>query len=218
MVNIITALFYGQEVMSLTGVEEFQKLFGSITVTDLIVIGMALTFMSAIYKNIKHYIDKRYEIKLKREEADKLRDKQLKTALEAISQYPKYREQSIQIQQTLENKIESLRKSQDENTKKLQIIEETQRTMKETQEIRDRNKLRNIIIQSYKYYTDESRNPDKVISRMDRDTFFALVRDYEDAGGNDYVHSTVLPAMNALRIVEMNEIFDGNDNQHEYRK
>lgn len=90
--------------------------------------------------------------------------------------------------------------------------------MKETQEIRDRNKLRNIIIQSYKYYTDESRNPDKVISRMDRDTFFALVRDYEDAGGNDYVHSTVLPAMNALRIVEMNEIFDGNDNQHEYRK
>lgn len=202
----------------MTGMEEFQKLFGSITVTDLIVIGMALTFMSAIYKNIKMYIDKRYEIKIKREEADKLRDEQLQKALNAISQYPEYRKKSIEVQKQLESKIEELRKSQEENIEKLKAIEEAQKSMEQTQRIRDRNKLRNIIIQSYKYYTDKSKNPDGVISRMDRDTFFALVGDYEDAGGNDYVHSKVIPEMNALRIVEMNEIFDGNDNQHEYRK
>ena len=38
---------------------------------------------------------------------------------------------------------------------------------------------------------------------MEHHAFFELVRDYEDLGGNDYVHSTVLPAMNELEVVLM---------------
>jgi hypothetical protein len=40
---------------------------------------------------------------------------------------------------------------------------------------------------------------------MEHHAFFELVRDYEDLGGNDYVHSTVLPEMNMLEVVRMDD-------------
>jgi hypothetical protein len=38
---------------------------------------------------------------------------------------------------------------------------------------------------------------------MEQHAFTELVKDYEDLGGNDYVHSTVVPAMNELEVVKM---------------
>ena len=40
---------------------------------------------------------------------------------------------------------------------------------------------------------------------MEHHAFFRLVEDYEDLGGNDYVHSDVLPAMNKLEVVRMDD-------------
>lgn len=34
------------------------------------------------------------------------------------------------------------------------------------------------------------------------EAFWELFKDYEDAGGNGYVHTEVLPAMQRIRIVE----------------
>jgi hypothetical protein len=41
---------------------------------------------------------------------------------------------------------------------------------------------------------------------MEHHSFFKLVEDYEDLGGNDYVHSVVLPAMNELEVIPMHEL------------
>jgi hypothetical protein len=41
---------------------------------------------------------------------------------------------------------------------------------------------------------------------MEHHAFFKLVEDYEDLGGNDYVHSDVLPAMNALEVIRMHDL------------
>jgi hypothetical protein len=42
-------------------------------------------------------------------------------------------------------------------------------------------------------------------SEMEHHAFFALVHDYEDLHGNDYVHNTVLPAMNELIVIPMSD-------------
>lgn len=93
----------------MTGLEEFKELFGNITVLNVIELLLAVAFLAFLYKKAKDYLTQRYE-------ATKLKDEQLKTALDAVSQYPKYREQSIKIQQELESKIGELKQSQDENT------------------------------------------------------------------------------------------------------
>ena len=81
----------------MTGLEEFKELFGGITVLNVIEFLLAVAFLAYLYKKAKDYLTQRYE-------ATKLKDEQLKTALDAVSQYPKYREQSIRIQQELESK------------------------------------------------------------------------------------------------------------------
>ena len=40
---------------------------------------------------------------------------------------------------------------------------------------------------------------------MEHHAFFELVRDYEELHGNDYVHTTVLPAVNELSVIPMSD-------------
>lgn len=41
---------------------------------------------------------------------------------------------------------------------------------------------------------------------MEHHSFFKLVEDYESLGGNDYVHNTILPAMNELDVIPMDDL------------
>ena len=65
----------------MTGLEEFKELFGNITVLNVIELLLAVAFLVFLYKKAKDYLTQRYE-------ATKLKDEQLKTALDAVSQYP----------------------------------------------------------------------------------------------------------------------------------
>lgn len=176
----------------MTGLDEFEKLFGGITVMNLIELLLAVIFLTLVYKKMKDYLVKRYE-------AAKLKDEQLKTALEAVSKYPEYRAQSIRVQQELERKIGELKQSQDENTKRLVDMEKNQKRQK-------RNELRDRLLQSYRFYTDKFRNPKQVWSRMEAEAFWELFGDYEAVEGDGYIHTVVQPAMNLLNIVEMDEL------------
>lgn len=55
---------------------------------------------------------------------------------------------------------------------------------------------------------------------MEHHAFFELVKDYEELGGNDYVHKVILPAMNDLDIVYMDdldavkELYDSRNSKH----
>ena len=72
-------------------------------------------------------------------------------------------------------------------------------------ECREKNSLRQKILQEHRIFTDEHMNPMRAWTEMEHHSFFKLVEDYEDLGGNDYVHSEVLPAMNRLRIIPMSD-------------
>ena len=134
------------------------------------------------------------------------RDKKISTLEAAVASLPAYRAQSIQIQQQLQNA----------DTTILATCQQIQTTAIENQRVltarldrlekRERNALRAKILSEYRLFTDETKNPLKAWSEMEHHAFFELVRDYEELGGNDFVHSVVLPAVNELHVVPMSDI------------
>lgn len=175
----------------MTGLEEFLKTFGNITVSNVITVALAAVFLGMTYKKIRDYLIKKYE-------SEKEKDKELKEALEAVRKYPEYRQQSIRIQEKLESEIQELRKAQDEHTcRLLQMEENAQR--------RERNKLRDRLLQNYRYYTSKEHNPRQEWTRMESETFWECFADYENMNGDGYMHSVVQPEMNLLGIIEMDD-------------
>lgn len=141
------------------------------------------------------------EAQLKQENC--MRDAKI-TALEsAINALPGYRAQSLQIQTQLQNtdkEIVGLCNTIKDSVKENQNILNSRLDRLEK---REKNALRAKILDEYRLFTDVSKNPMRAWSEMEHHAFFELVKDYEDLGGNDYVHSTVLPAMNELEVVLM---------------
>jgi hypothetical protein len=152
----------------------------------------------------------------KQKEASKLKEEQLaqenKTrddkicALEsAVNALPGYRAQSIQIQQQLQSTDKDI----------LEACNAIKASVKENQDVlnmrldrlekREKNAIRAKLLEEYRLFTDESKNPMLAWSEMEHHAFFELVKDYEELNGNDFVHSTVLPAMNELTVILMSD-------------
>lgn len=178
-----------KEVNLLQGFNEFMDIFGHFTIAQVTVVILALIFLWAIYKKIGDYL-------MKKHDAAQAKDAQLAKALETVSHYPEYRKQSIEIQQHLENKITNLEDAWCQVCERLTKIEELNAK-------KERNKLRDILIERYKYYTNKDKNPSQKWTRMESEAFWELFRDYEDFGGNDYMHTVVQPEMRRLEVTEM---------------
>lgn len=187
----------------MTGFDEFMKVFGGIPLSFVIEVILAIVFLVFVYRKIRDYLIKKHD--QEQEKAD-----QLKEALLAVRNYPKYREQSIQIQQHLEEEISELRNGQDEIGKRLIQMEQDEQR-------RERNKLRDRLTQSHRYYTSKEHNPLQMWTRMEAETFWECFSDYEKANGDGYMHTVVQPQMNMLGIVEMDDA-DGIANLMQHRK
>ena len=175
----------------MTGLDEFRAVFGNISMLSMIEIVLSIVFLYGIYLKVKKYLDERYEEEAERKEKEEERDRNLSIAVESINKYPEYRAQSLKIQKELEDKINELKESQDKNTKRLEEMENSNK-------VRDRNRLREILLRYYRTYKDSQRWP-----RMEYDAFNELFKEYENAGGDGYMHTFVKPAMDALDIVDM---------------
>lgn len=131
------------------------------------------------------------------------RDIKIAALESAVNALPTYRAQSLNIQTQLQNtdkEILGLCTTIKDSVKENQDILNTRLDRLEK---REKNSLRAKILDEYRLFTDESKNPMKAWSEMEHHAFFELVKDYEDLGGNDFVHSVVLPAMNTLEVVLM---------------
>ena len=183
-------------VIQLTGFDEFLKLFGNITVLQVIEIVLATVFMIIIYRKVRDYL-------IKKHDAEKKRDEEIAEALSAVRKYPEYRQQSVKIQELLEGEIQELREMQKENAAHLRENTEHLMLIEEQNKRRERNKLRDRLLQSYRYYINKDLNPSQSWTKMEAEAFWELFRDYEDAGGDGYMHTVVQPAMECLVIIEM---------------
>lgn len=170
--------------------KEFLSIFGDYSVGNFVTLILAIVFMAGIYlKNRKHVIEQYKEQELK--------DKMLQEALDEIKKYPGYRQQSMEIQKELTDSIKRIESNQEEYSKRLEIIEEKSRK-------RELNKLRDRLIQSYRYYTSD-KNPTAAWTRMESEAYWEMFKDYEDLQGNGYIHSVVEPAMRLLTVIEMDD-------------
>ena len=133
------------------------------------------------------------------------RDVKIAALENAVNALPGYRAQSLSIQAQLQNtdkEIISLCNVIKDNVKENQDILNYRLDRLEK---REKNTYRAKILDEHRLFTDERKNPMKAWSEMEHHAFFELVKDYEDLGGNDYVHSTVLPDMNRLEVIKMDD-------------
>lgn len=172
-----------------------------------IVLSLTVTLLFNKIIGIPKEVKKQREAEALREtqlaEENRKRDIKIAALETAIAALPGYRAQSIQIQHQL----------QDTDKEILGLCSAIKDSVKENQDVlnyrldrlekREKNTYRAKILDEYRLFTDERKNPMKAWSEMEHHAFFELVKDYEDLGGNDYVHSTVLPAMNELEVVLM---------------
>ena len=173
-----------KEVNPLKGLEEFLELFGDVTMSEFVKFLFALVFLYAIYKEIKKIND----AKIKEVEEEKIHKKKVDEAWEITQKYPIYHQESIDIRNGLEKEIQEIRACFGAVIKRLDEIERQNKK-------RECSKLRDMLVQNFRYYTNEQQNPSKSWTRMESEAFWELFREYENAGGNGYMHTDVKPAM-----------------------
>jgi hypothetical protein len=74
--------------------------------------------------------------------------------------------------------------------------------MEEQNKKRECSKLRDMLLQNYRYYTNINQNPSQSWTRMESEAFWELFREYEEAGGNGYMHTVVQLEMERLLVVD----------------
>lgn len=137
---------------------------------------------------------------------NKKRDRRIAELEEAVSHLPKYREQSKKIQEELQQAdvsiLEVCRVIKDEVNANRKMLDDRLKSL----EKRDKNSLRDKIYKLWRTFTDPYLNPMQAWTDMEKHSFDELVKDYESLGGNDYVHSVVLPDMMRLRVIAMDNL------------
>lgn len=133
------------------------------------------------------------------------RDAKIAALETAISALPGYRAQSLSIQAQLQNTDREILNALIDIKDNMLTNREILNNRLDRLEDREKNAIRAKLIDEYRLFTDETKNPMLAWSEMEHHAFFALVSDYEDLHGNDYVHNTVIPAMNELRVISMSD-------------
>ena len=170
---------------------------------------LLVTFIFNKVAGIPKELKKQREADRKRvaniEETVEKMEERLAKVEEAVGHYPEYRAQSLQIQNQLEKTDNHILEVCD--SIKSAVIANGERIDKRLGDLekREKNALRAKILDEYRLYTDERKNPMKAWSEMEHHSFFKLVEDYESLGGNDYVHKTIIPAMNELDVISMSD-------------
>ena len=133
-------------------------------------------------------------------------EQNIKKLQDIVDKLPQYREQSLQIQAELKEADVSVKELCE--TIKNEVVENRKEVMQKLDRLeeREKNALRAKILEEHRFYTDEQRNPLKAWSEMEEHSFRKLVEDYEALGGNDYVHEIVLPDMNRLDVISMQDL------------
>ena len=170
---------------------------------------LLVTFIFNKVAGIPKELKKQREADRKRianiEETVEKMEERLAKVEEAVGHYPEYRAQSLKIQDQLEQTDNHILEVCD--SIKSAVIANGERIDKRLGDLekREKNALRAKILDEYRLYTDDRKNPMKAWSEMEHHSFFKLVEDYESLGGNDYVHRTIVPAMNELDVISMSD-------------
>ena len=181
------------------GLEEFLGTFGTLTVGIVVEVIIAAIGIFIAYKKLKDKIIGSYEER--KQQKDDIQE-----ALDGVRAMPTYRKQSLQIQQALKDAddkiLDTCQKIQDGVNENQRILNERLDKLED----RERNDLREKILNMHRLFTSKKRNPMQAWSEMERDSFNELIKDYESLNGNGHIHSVVIPEMNSLRVILMTDM------------
>lgn len=177
---------------------DFLKIFGEMSVSSITIFITAIVFLCTIgikvYQTITTFHDKIQE------KNDSLEE--LKKSMKEIKENPIITKEDW----------EQLKDKQDCLEKSLKEILEVQKDLAAKQEEFELeskklnlNRLRDRLLQSYRYYTSEEKNPLQAWLEMEYEAFEKLFQNYEELGGDGFMHSTVEPAMAQLEIISMED-------------
>ena len=183
----------------LFGLEEITNTFGTWTIAFVVELLVAITGVYIAYKKLKDKIIGSYQERQQQQE-------DINEALEGVRNLPKYRAQSLEIQEKLKSADEKIL----ETCNSIQNgVNENQRILNERLdklEDRERNALRAKILDMHRLFTSKKKNPMQAWTEMERDAFNDLITDYESLNGNGHVHTVVIPEMNLLRVIPMSDL------------
>lgn len=169
------------------GEAEFLRLFGDMTISDILIWILAIGYIAPKIKELYGWSRKYWQKAEKREQA-----------LDNAGNLEEYHQQSVDIRAELQRQIKELQETVNG------IVERLDKRDKADQEKR-LNKTYSQIIQMYQFYTSEERNPMQAWTVMEADAFWKIIRDYEDDGGDGYVHTEIVPPMRQLLTIEMSD-------------
>ena len=144
------------------GLDEFIALFGDVTILHAVEVILAIVFAIGIYKKVKDYL-------IKRHDAEMEKNAELQEALTAVRKYPLWHQQSLDIQQMFKAEIQELRDIHKETSDRLIKMEADNKR-------RERNKLRDRLLQNFRYYTNLETNPSQTWTRMESEAFWVQKR------------------------------------------
>lgn len=181
-----------------------------LTTAGSILFSLAVTFVFNYFVGLPKKWQEKKDEELEKEKTlmdeNRKRDERLAVLEKTVNAFPLYKEQNERVQANLQQTdttiLELCRTIQEDVMQnRYEVLEKLTRL-----ESREKNALRAKILQEYRLYTDEIKNPKKAWSEMEHHSFFELIKDYEALGGNDYVHKVILPEMNKLDVIPMNNL------------
>lgn len=95
--------------------DEFLQVFGTLTVASVAVVIAALVFVWKLYTIAKNHMIERY----KKEEE---KERKVQQIIEQASHYPEWRKQSLDIQKSLWEAIDTVKKAQLNNIERLEVL------------------------------------------------------------------------------------------------
>ena len=182
--------------------EAFINMFGDLTILHVVEFFFAMYFIIRISIDAIKFINKKHD-----EEQQKSAD--IAEALAGARAMPAYRQQSIQIQGQLNQKITDVQNEMnskfDEVSNKFDAVMDRLDAMDAESKKRARNRIREELMQGHRMFTDPIKNPMKAWSSLEHDSRFARYDDYLDCGGNGDMQYRICPEMNNLDIIHMDD-------------
>lgn len=193
--------------------EEFLKLFGSITILDVVEFIIAISFLIAALVKFIKFVNAKHD-----EEQQKNAD--IQEAVTGVRSMPQCQANNKQahedlkaeittINNNLETKISNLEQKFDTKIDGLQDtldgIVTHLKQIDDDRKKRERNKAREELLQGHRMFCDANKNPMKAWSQLEHDSWMSRYDDYIECLGNGDMTKRIYPDMCDLMIVHMDD-------------
>ena len=182
--------------------EAFLSMFGNLTILHVVEFFFAMYFIIRVSKDAIAFINRKHD-----EEQQKTAD--VAEALAGVRAMPAYRQQSVEIQGQLNQKITDVQNEMnskfDDVTKKFDAVMDRLNAMDAESKKRARNRIREELMRGHRMFTDPIKNPMKAWSSLEHDSWFSQYDDYLECDGNGDMQYRICPEMNNLDIINMDD-------------